>query len=176
MVVPNQRSENDLAQPGLMGRRPEAYRMCRRRLLRPPELLDRPRRRTFTAQDEAARFGGGRRRGRRPGGSARSCAGKGLYSSTLSDWRRQRDSGALRSAEPAKRGPKTAARNPLAAELVQSRRENSRLGRRLEHAEAIIEIQKNLADRGPACGVETVVTLLWPLEGSRRQLFGGDTP
>jgi hypothetical protein len=48
---------------------------------------------------------------------------------------------------PAKRGPKSAARNPLAAELVQARRENARLGRRLEHAEAIIEIQKNT--RGP---------------------------
>jgi hypothetical protein len=61
--------------------------------------------------------------------------------------RRQRDSGALGALTPAKRGPKSAARNPLAAELVQARRENARLGRRLEHAEAIIEIQKNT--RGP---------------------------
>jgi transposase-like protein len=71
---------------------------------------------------------------------------EGLYSSTLTDWRRQRDSGALGALTPAKRGPKSAARNPLAAEL-QARRENARLGRRLEHAEAIIEIQKNT--RGP---------------------------
>jgi transposase-like protein len=70
---------------------------------------------------------------------------EGLYSSTLTDWRRQRDSGALGALTPAKRGPKSAARNPLAAELVQARRENARLGRRLEHAEAIIEIQKKVA-------------------------------
>jgi hypothetical protein len=35
--------------------------------------------------------------------------------------------------------------NPLAAELARARRENARLGRRLEHAEAIIEVQKKVA-------------------------------
>jgi transposase len=110
------------------------------------EMSDRPRRRTFTAQtklrvlaetDGVADVGG-------IGAILRR---EGLYSSTLTDWRRQRDSGALGALTPAKRGPKSAARNPLAAELVQARRENARLGRRLEHAEAIIEIQKNT--RGP---------------------------
>jgi hypothetical protein len=33
----------------------------------------------------------------------------------------------------------------LALELAQTKRENARLGRRLEHAEAIIEIQKKVA-------------------------------
>jgi transposase len=55
-----------------------------------PELLDRPRRRTFTAQtklrvlaetDGAADVGG-------VGAILRR---EGLYSSTLTDWRRQRD-------------------------------------------------------------------------------------
>jgi transposase len=109
-----------------------------------PEMSDRPRRRTFTAQtklrvlaetDGAADVGG-------IGAILRR---EGLYSSTLTDWRRQRDSGALGALTPAKRGPKSAARNPLAAELAQARRENARLGRRLEHAEAIIEIQKKVA-------------------------------
>jgi transposase-like protein len=68
-----------------------------------------------------------------------------LYSSTLTDWRRQRDSGALGGLTPAKRGPRAAARNPLAAELAQAKRENARLGRRLQQAEAIIEIQKKVA-------------------------------
>src|ERR1035438_2443877 len=99
-----------------------------------PELTDRPRRRTFSAQtklrvlaeiDGAADVGG-------IGAILRR---EGLYSSSLTDWRRQRDSGALGALTPAKRGPKSAARNPLAAELVQARRENARLGRRLEHAE-----------------------------------------
>ena len=110
-----------------------------------PELLTRPRRRTFKARDklrilaevEAARG--------TLGGVGAVMRREGLYSSALSDWRRQRDSGALGALTPAKRGPKSAARNPLAAELVQARRENARLGRRLEHAEAIIEIQKKVA-------------------------------
>jgi hypothetical protein len=33
----------------------------------------------------------------------------------------------------------------LAAELAQAKRENARLGRRLQQAEAIIEIQKKVA-------------------------------
>ena len=111
-----------------------------------PEMSDRPRRRTFTAQtklrvlaetDGAAGVGG-------IGAILRR---EGLYSSTLRDWRRQRDSGALGALTPIKRGPKPAMRNPLAAELAQAKRENARLARRLERAEAIIEIQKNT--RGP---------------------------
>jgi transposase-like protein len=70
---------------------------------------------------------------------------EGLYSSALSDWRRQRDSGALGGQRSTKRGPKPAARNPLAAELAQVKRENARLGRKLQHAEAIIDIQKKVA-------------------------------
>jgi len=109
-----------------------------------PELTDRPRRRTFSAQtklrvlaeiDGAADVGG-------IGAILRR---EGLYSSSLTDWRRQRDSGVLGALSPAKRGPKPTARNPLAAELAQAKRENARLGRRLEHAEAIIEIQKKVA-------------------------------
>jgi transposase len=109
-----------------------------------PEISDRPRRRTFTVQqklrvlaetDSAADVGG-------IGAILRR---EGLYSSTLTDWRRQRDSGVLGGLTPAKRGPKAAARNPLAAELAKARRENARLERRLQHAEAIIAIQKKVA-------------------------------
>jgi transposase len=109
-----------------------------------PELSDRPRRRTFTARtklrilaevDSAADTGG-------IGAILRR---EGLYSSALTEWRRQRDSGALGGLAPAKRGPKSAAPNPLTAELAEARREIARLGRRLEHAEAIIGIQKKVA-------------------------------
>ena len=109
-----------------------------------PELLDGPRRRTFTAQmklrvlaetDVAAEVGG-------IGAILRR---EGLYSSTLSDWRRQRDNGVLGALTPGKRGPKPAALNPLAAELALAKQENARLKRRLEHAEAIIEVQKKVA-------------------------------
>ena len=109
-----------------------------------PELSDRPRRRTFTVEtklrvlaetDAAADVGG-------IGAILRR---EGLYSSILTDWRRLRDSGALGALTPAKRGPKRAVLNPLTAELARAKRENARLGRRLEHAEAIIEVQKKVA-------------------------------
>ncbi len=108
------------------------------------ELSDRPRRRTFTVQeklrvlaetDAAADVGG-------VGAVLRR---EGLYSSTLNEWRRQRASGALGALTPAKRGPKPAPANPLAAELAQVKRENARLTRRLQHAEAIIDVQKKVA-------------------------------
>jgi transposase-like protein len=70
---------------------------------------------------------------------------EGLYSSGLSEWRRLRDAGALGAKTSVKRGPKPAARNPMAAELAQAKKENARLLRRLEHAEAIIAIQKKVA-------------------------------
>jgi hypothetical protein len=56
-----------------------------------------------------------------------------------------RDAGALGGLTSIKRGPKPALRNPLMAELAQAKRENARLVRRLEHAEAIISIQKKVA-------------------------------
>ena len=72
---------------------------------------------------------------------------EGLYSSALTDWRRQRDAGAFEALSPVARGPKVAAPNPLAAEHAQLKRDNRLLTKRLERAEAIIEIQKKVAAR-----------------------------
>ena len=110
-----------------------------------PKLLDRPRRRTFTGQDKLRILGEVERAAGVPGGIGAIMRREGLYSSALSDWRRQRDAGAFEALSPAKRGPKVAEPNPLAAELAQSLRDNSRLKQRLEHAEAIVEIQKKVA-------------------------------
>ncbi len=71
---------------------------------------------------------------------------EGIYSSLLTDWRRQREAGAYDALSPAKRGPKVAPENPLAADLALVRSENLRLQRRLERAEAIIELQKKVAE------------------------------
>jgi transposase len=109
-----------------------------------PELSDRPRRRTFTVQ-EKLRVLAETDAAAGVGGIGAILRREGLYSSTLGEWRRQRDSGALGALTPAKRGPKPALANPLAAELAQVKRENARLARRLEHAEAIIGIQKKVA-------------------------------
>ncbi len=108
-----------------------------------PELSDRPRRRTFTAAykfrilrqvDEAE-----------PGGIGAILRREGLYSSLLTDWRRQRDAGACEALKAVKRGPKVAEANPLAAEQARLQRDNERLTLRLQRAEAIIEIQKKVA-------------------------------
>jgi transposase-like protein len=79
-----------------------------------------------------------------PGGIGAIVHREGLYSSALTDWRRQRDAGAFEALSPFKRGPKVAAPNPLAAEHAQLQRDNRLLTKRLERAEAIIEIQKKL--------------------------------
>src|SRR4249919_1818015 len=108
-----------------------------------PELSDRPRRRTFTVGDKLRVLA---EIDRAPaGGTGAILRREGLYSSTLSEWRRLRDAGVLGGLTPVKRGPKPAVRNPLTAELAQAKRENAHLGRRLERAEAIIEIQKKVA-------------------------------
>jgi transposase len=109
------------------------------------ELLGRPRRRRFTAQDKLRILGEVERAGSGPGGVGAILRREGLYSSALSDWRRQRDAGAFEALSPVRRGPKTEKPNPLAAELAQSQRDNLRLKQRLERAEAIIELQKKVA-------------------------------
>ena len=109
-----------------------------------PELSDRPRRRTFTAQDKL-RILAETDRAAETGGIGAILRREGLYSSALTDWRRQRDAGAFGALDPGKRGPKTGEPNPLSAEVAGLQRENARLTRRLTRAEAIIEIQKKVA-------------------------------
>jgi transposase len=72
-----------------------------------PELSARPRRRTFTAKDKL-RILADIDRATGTGATGAILRREGLYSSTLSDWRRQRDAGALGALSPGKRGPKTA--------------------------------------------------------------------
>src|ERR1039458_9868034 len=76
-----------------------------------PELSVRPRRRTFTAKDKL-RILADVDRAAGTGATGAILRREGLYSSTLSDWRRQRDAGALGALSPGKRGPKTATPNP----------------------------------------------------------------
>jgi transposase-like protein len=109
-----------------------------------PELSDRPRRRTFTAQDKL-RILAETDRATATGGIGAILRREGLYSSALTDWRRQRDAGAFTALVPGKRGPKTAEPNTLSAEVTALQRDNARLALRLTRAEAIIDIQKKVA-------------------------------
>ena len=70
---------------------------------------------------------------------------EGLYSSHLSTWRAQRDLGEHEGLSPKKRGPKPSA-NPLAGRMRELERENARLLKRAERAEAIVEVQKKLSE------------------------------
>ena len=109
-----------------------------------PELQARQRRRTFSARDKLrilAELDGADA----PGATGAILRREGLYSSAITDWRRQRAAGAYAALTPTRRGPKPEPAHPLNALLAQAERENRKLKQRLEQAEAIIEIQKKVA-------------------------------
>jgi transposase len=108
------------------------------------EFSPRPQRRTFSAAAKL-RILAETDRAADTGGIAAILRREGLYSSTLTDWRRQRDAGAFEALKPQRRGPKPVAAHLADGDLDQLRRENARLRQRLEHAEAIIGIQKKVA-------------------------------
>jgi len=106
-----------------------------------PELAERPRRRSFTAEyklrilEEADAC-------ERPGETGALLRREGLYSSHLSEWRRQREEGAL-GALGQKRGRKAA--DPLAAENEALRRRAERAEAELAKARKVIEVQGNVS-------------------------------
>ena len=67
---------------------------------------------------------------------------EGLYSSQLTDWRRQADKGELEANQPRKQSRAKTDQSPKAVNL---QKENARLTRKLEQAELIIAAQKKLA-------------------------------
>jgi transposase-like protein len=68
---------------------------------------------------------------------------EGLYSSALTNWRKERDSAVLKAFSQ-KRGPEPK-RNPLTDENEKLRRQNVRLQEELRKAEIIIDVQKKVA-------------------------------
>jgi transposase-like protein len=71
---------------------------------------------------------------------------EGLYSSHLTEWRRARAAGELNALSPKKRGPKVAEPNPLEKEIVELKRALAKAEARAKHAEALVELQKKLAE------------------------------
>jgi transposase-like protein len=110
-----------------------------------PEISALPRRRTFTAADKV-RILAATDRALETGGVGAVLRREGVYSSTLCDWRRQRDAGTFGALTPVKRGPKVSQANPLAAKVALLEKNNAHLARCLARAEAIIAVQKKLAD------------------------------
>jgi transposase-like protein len=71
---------------------------------------------------------------------------EGLYSSNLTTWRTQRERGELLGLTPKRRGPAPQAKNPLAAKVAALEREVTRQTARAERAEALVELQKKVAE------------------------------
>jgi transposase len=74
------------------------------------------------------------------------CRREGIYNSTLSKWRKQREEALREWEECRKPGPKPAEPNALEGRVAQLERENARLQQRLKQAETIIEVQKKISE------------------------------
>lgn len=110
------------------------------------ETLERPRRRSFTADYKARILREADAAAGNPGAIGALLRREGLYSSHLTKWRSDRASGGVAALGPKRRGPapqKATADRKLVAKL---KRENARLQHRLKQAEIIIEFQKKLND------------------------------
>ena len=108
-----------------------------------PEVLAKPQRRRFTPAYKA-RIVEEAQRCTESGQIGALLRREGLYSSALTQWRRQYQSGALQALKDDKRGRKRT-RDARDNELERLQRENERLDKKLRQAELIIEIQKKVA-------------------------------
>jgi len=70
---------------------------------------------------------------------------EGLYSSNLTQWRKQRERGELEGLSR-KRGPLPKGKNSLADKVKVLERENVRLKARAERAEGLVELQKKVSE------------------------------
>jgi len=108
------------------------------------EVSDKPTRRRFTAEYK-----------RRILREAAACTQRGelgallrregLYSSHLTEWRKQAERGELAGLTPRKRGRKAKPADPRDKRIAQLERENAKLSRRAERAEALVEVQKKVS-------------------------------
>jgi transposase len=69
---------------------------------------------------------------------------EGVYSSSLSTWRRQRQAADLVALAPQKRGPKADPTRTEAQHLLQLTRERDHLRVELDKAHLVIEVQKKV--------------------------------
>jgi len=108
---------------------------------RDPEVPAKAQRRKFTSEYKL-RIVREAERCKEPGEIGALLRREGLYSSLLTAWRREVEQGARAALRSKKRGPKARVVDPRVKELE---RENTRLRKRLEHAELIIAVQKKVS-------------------------------
>lgn len=103
------------------------------------EVVPRARRRSFTKADKR-RILQEADGCTRPGEIGALMRREGVYSSSLSTWRRQRETADLAALAPQKRGPKA---DPSRAD-AQLTRERDKLQSQLDKANLVIEVQKKV--------------------------------
>jgi transposase len=108
------------------------------------EVVARARRRQFSNADKR-RILEAVDRCTQPGEIGALLRREGVYSSSLSTWRRQREAAELAALAPQKRGPKVDAGRAEALHIAQLTRENERLKNQLDKAIWVIEVQKKVA-------------------------------
>ena len=108
------------------------------------EVVPHARRRQFSNADKR-RILGAADRCTRPGEVGALMRREGVYSSSLSTWRRQREAGDLAALAPQKRGPKIPANRAEMLHIAQLTRERDGLRHELDKAMLVIGVQKKLA-------------------------------
>ena len=108
------------------------------------EVVARPMRRQFP-DAQKRRILNAADQCKQPGEIGALLRREGVYSSSLSKWRRQRAAAELAALAPAKRGPKP---DPAAADarrIAELIRDNERLRDKLDKAQLVIAVQKKVA-------------------------------
>jgi transposase-like protein len=106
-----------------------------------PELVEGPKRRRFSAEYKL-RILREAEACTRPGEIGALLRREGLYSSLLSEWRKQREAGSLQALSRPRGRPKP---NPLESENTRLRRRAERAEGELEKARRVIEVQGNVS-------------------------------
>lgn len=107
-----------------------------------PETPEKGKRRNFTAADKLRILAQLDKAG--AGEQGAIMRRLGIYSSSVSTWRRQRDEGTLTPVAPKKRGRKPT-KDPMDKENERLRRRVAQLEHKLETAELIIDVQKKVS-------------------------------
>jgi transposase len=105
-----------------------------------PEVAERARRRVFSPQYKLkilAEYEGLSRDGR-----FALLRREGLYTSSISEWRRQREAGALQALGGPRGRPPA---DPRERELARLRQENARLQSELAKSQRVIDVQRKLS-------------------------------
>ena len=108
------------------------------------EVVPRAQRRRFSNADKR-RILQAADRCSKPGEVGALMRREGVYSSSLSTWRRQREAADLAALAPQKRGPKADAGRADALHIAQLTRERDSLRCQLDKAQLVIEVQKKVA-------------------------------